>query len=55
MPLRKPQIRIKSTTGRWVNIMYISSSAKSRIPLQQLKSQIKQDLIDVVNPELLDD
>ena len=55
MSIGVPRIRIKSANSKWVNIMYTSSSAKSRMPMEQLKNQIKSGLIEVVNPDLLPD
>jgi len=49
----KPEIRIINTAGKWTNIKYTMSNAKSRIKSDQLKLDYENGVIAIVNPDLL--
>lgn len=50
----KTSIRIISNVGKWSNIKYVSSNARSRMNTKQLNDDFKNGLIDVVNPWMLE-
>jgi len=50
-----PKIRIMSTSGKWANIKYTMSNAKSRMRSDQLKEDYEKGIISVVNPGILDE
>jgi len=44
-----------STAGKWTNIKYTMSNAKSRIRSEQLKEDYENGKIEIVNPEALEE
>ncbi len=49
-----PTLRILKSSGKFYNVKYTTSSAKSRISKKILHDHFEDGKIDLINPELLD-
>ncbi|MBT8233434.1 MAG: hypothetical protein HKO66_16135 [Saprospiraceae bacterium] len=49
-----PTIKILSVNGKWANILYSSSNARSRQKIENIKEDYNKGIINVVNPANLD-
>lgn len=47
-------VKVSSQVGKWVNIKYTSSNARSRMKLDKLIDQYEKGHIEITNPEVLD-
>ena len=50
----RPSIKILSVNNKWANVMYNSSSARSRMRVAKLLEQHENDNIEILNPEMLE-
>ena len=50
----KSSIKIMSNMGKWSNIKYVNSNARSRMSTKQLIQDHNNGKIDIVNPWMLE-
>ena len=50
----KPELKIMSQVGKWTNVKYTMSNAKSRIKSDKLKADYEAGIITLSNPEMLE-
>ena len=51
----KPELKIMSHVGKWTNVKYTMSNAKSRIKSDKLREDYKAGIITLSNPEMLEE
>ncbi len=51
----KPELKIMSHVGKWTNVKYTMSNAKSRIKSDKLIEDYKAGIITLSNPEMLEE